>query len=118
MTIMEESPVRDVLGRLSLADAVRLECRIAFSKAAQPAWFRAIKWAVMLTLAWTYWRARYFWPSVGGLFVAALSLHVVWRYKTRRWTQAWRGWNDLAATRRFIDARRRRLARAGEARGR
>ena len=113
---MQEPPVRDDLGLLSLRDAVRLECHIAFSKAAQPVWFRAIKWAVILTLAWTYWRAPYFWPSVAGLVVVALSLHFIWRFKTRRWTQPWRGWNDLAATRRFIAARQRRLARAGDAR--
>jgi uncharacterized membrane protein YedE/YeeE len=40
--------------------------------------------------------ARYFWWWVLALFAAAMGLHLLWRAKTKRWTQPWRGWNDVA----------------------
>lgn len=33
------------------------------------------------------------------LFGLASGLHLLWRIKTKRWTQPWPGWNDVAATR-------------------
>ena len=30
---------------------------------------------------------------------AAIGLHLLWRYKTKVWTQPWRGWDDVDAVR-------------------
>ncbi len=78
------------------------ELRVAFSRHAQPVWFRITKWIVFLGGArWLYRRTeqnpRVFWRWVLGALLAGLLLHSVYRYKTRGWTQPWGGWHDLAA---------------------
>ena len=34
------------------------------------------------------------------LFGVAVGLHLLWRSKTKVWTQPWRGWNDVDAVQR------------------
>ena len=80
---------------------VKRELRVAFSRHAQPVWFRITKWIVFLGGArWLYRRTdhnpRVFWRWVLGAPLAGLLLHSVYRYKTRGWTQPWGGWNDVA----------------------
>jgi hypothetical protein len=84
---------------MSFRDAVALELRVALSPRAQPIWFRALKWTVIVSLVIYFWGASHFWWWVAGAAAVAASLHLLWRSKTKRWTQPWRGWNDLAATR-------------------
>ena len=56
--------------------AIRREFRVAFSRRAQPAWFRIVKWTcILIGVAFFHDRA-WFW-----------------------WTRAWGGWNDLEAGR-------------------
>jgi hypothetical protein len=31
--------------------------------------------------------------------LAGIPVHLLWRYKTKNWTQPWRGWNDVDAGR-------------------
>ena len=82
--------------QMSLRDAVALELRVALSRTAQPTWVRILKWTVIVSAVVYFRRAPYFWWCVGGISVLAVSLHLLWRTKTRRWTQPWRGWNDVA----------------------
>jgi hypothetical protein len=84
---------------MSLRETVVLELRVALSRTAQPVWVRLLKWAVIISAVVYYWRAPLFWWWVAGLAGLAASLHLLWRIKTKRWTQAWWGWNDIAATR-------------------
>ena len=84
---------------MSLGDALRLELRVAFSRRAQPIWFRALKWAVVVAAVWRFWRAPHFWWGTGALVGLAVAAHLVWRTKTKRWTRAWGGWSDLEAGR-------------------
>lgn len=79
--------------------ALRREMRVAFSPRAQPAWFRLIKWTCILAgVAWFHDR-RWFWGTLAGLAAAGTWLHFFYRWKTKTWTRAWGGWNDLAAGR-------------------
>ena len=79
--------------------ALRREFRVAFSRRAQPVWFRVLKWVGLLT-AMGLWHDRpVFWPTLAVLTGAAFALHFFYRWKTRTWTRAWGGWNDLAAGR-------------------
>lgn len=73
---------------------------MATSRAAQPTWFRVVKWTVILGAAVRFWDAPFFWHVVTALTGLALGLHLLWRSKTRCWTQPWLGWNDLEAARR------------------
>jgi hypothetical protein len=82
-----------------MSEGWRRELRVAFSRRAQPPWFRIAKWTALLALAFLFWRDRWFWWLLGALFGAALVLHLLYRHKTRRWSQPWGGWNDLDAGR-------------------
>jgi hypothetical protein len=84
---------------MSLREAIVLELRVALSPTAQPVWVRILKWTVIVSAVVYFWRAAQFWWWVAGVVGLAASLHLLWRIKTRRWTQPWGGWNDLAATR-------------------
>ena len=79
--------------------ALRRECRVAFSRRAQPVWFRIAKWIVYLSMAATLHGTGWFWWWIGGLPALGFSLHIVYRWKTKAWTRAWGGWNDLEAGR-------------------
>ena len=74
---------------------IRRELNVAFSRKGQPLWFRFIKWAVILFTAWNYWQAPYFGVCIAAAFLLGLALHLFWRYKTKGWTKAWGGWDDL-----------------------
>ena len=80
-----------------MRETIRREFRVAFSRRAQPVWFRVVKWIVIGVLTITFWRRPAFWWWAAVVLVLALSLHLFYRYKTNRWTRAWGGWNDLDA---------------------
>ena len=67
------------------------------SKRAQPVWFRMLKWAVALVVIITMWRSPYFWWWIAGGLAIGLTVHLIWRWKTKAWTQPWLGWDDLDA---------------------
>lgn len=77
---------------------IRRELRVAFSKNAQPIWFRVAKWIVFLTgfgYLWHAKRAR-FWSWLAGAAFAGVIVHGFWRWQTHGWTRPWGGWNDVA----------------------
>lgn len=74
--------------------------RVAVSRRAQPDWFRAVKWIVLVAGGRYLWGRPSFWWWIGGASVLAITLHLVWRVKTRAWTQAWGGWDDVATAQR------------------
>lgn len=78
---------------------VRREFRVAFSKRAQPVWFRIVKWTVIITGAALFHDRAWFWWTLASLAVAGTVVHFIYRRKTHVWTRAWGGWNDLAAGR-------------------
>jgi len=73
------------------------EFRVAFSRRAQPAWLRVTKWAVLIGVAILLRPTPYFWLWVGGVPALGLVVHLFFRWKTKGWTRAWGGWNDLGA---------------------
>ena len=84
---------------MSVRDALMLEARVALSRKAQPIWFRVLKWAVAISVCWYLWRDTHFWWWIGAALGLAVAVHLVWRTKTKQWTQAWGGWRDLDAAR-------------------
>ena len=74
---------------------LRRELRVAFSRRAQPLWFRIVKWVVAISISVYLWRTRYFWWWILGGLVAGLTVHFIWMWKTKGWTQPWGGWNDV-----------------------
>ena len=82
---------------MSTTNVLKREMRVAFSKRAQPIWFRMLKWAIAIGVTAMLWRSEYFWFWILGALALSLTLHFVWRWKTKGWTQPWFGWNDLEA---------------------
>ena len=74
--------------------------RVAFSRRAQPVWFRVVKWIVIVGISAMLWGSPYFWLWIAGFLTLATTVHFIWRWKTKVWTQPWGGWNDLDAGRR------------------
>ena len=77
--------------------ALKREARVALSRKAQPVWFRVVKWIVILAVGYALWGGPYFWPVALGSFALALTLHFIWRWKTKGWTEPWGGWDDVEA---------------------
>lgn len=83
----------------TLAHTLRREARVAFSRRAQPDWFRVVKWTCILTGGVLFHNRPWFWWTLAGLAMAGTSIHFLYRWKTKVWTRPWGGWNDLAAGR-------------------
>lgn len=80
-------------------EIIRRELKVAFSKRAQPVWFRILKWLVFLTGCVVLYSTGYFWHWVLGLLLVGLVVHMVYRLKTRGWSRPWGLWKDLEAGR-------------------
>lgn len=83
----------------SLNSNIRREFRVAFSRRGQPVWFRIVKWACIAIGIVLFHDRRWFWWTFASLATAAILLHLLYRWKTKTWTRAWGGWNDLTAGR-------------------
>lgn len=71
------------------------EFQVAFSRRAQPIWFRVVKWIVILAAVILLREKPYFWTLVGVTALLGFGLHFFYRWKTRGWTKPWGGWNDV-----------------------
>jgi hypothetical protein len=75
------------------------ELRIAFSRRGQPLWFRIGKWIFFLGTAAAFYGSEGFGYWIAGLLLAGLTVHLIYRWRTRGWTRPWGGWDDLEAGR-------------------
>ena len=80
---------------MSIGSSAKRELRVALSPRAQPLWFRLLKCAVIITVCVRYWRRPTFWWWMASALVVALTVHLIWRWKTRGWTRPWGGWDDV-----------------------
>jgi hypothetical protein len=83
----------------ALTHSLRREARIAFSRKAQPVWFRIAKWICLIIGVELFHNRPWFWWTLAGAAMAGLVPHLLYRWKTKRWTRAWGGWKDLEAGR-------------------
>ena len=84
-----------------MRDVLKREARVAFSKKAQPVWFRITKWTVFLGVSFAYLRSggAGFWYWLLAATLAGVTVHMIWRWKTQGWSRPWGGWHDLEAGR-------------------
>ncbi len=75
--------------------AIRKELRVAFSKDAQPIWFRIAKWVIFLAVSRRLYGTKWFRGWISGGLIAGFTVHFVYRWKTRGWTRPWGGWDDV-----------------------
>ena len=83
----------------TLTHTLRREARVAFSRKAQPVWFRITKWVFLLAVIVLFHDRPWFYWALAGMTVAAFLAHFLYRWKTKTWTRAWGGWKDLDAGR-------------------
>ena len=76
-----------------LSKAIKREFEVAFSRNAQPVWFRIIKYLVLGVFVYFFWGNPLFWPILSIAFALSLTLHFWYRIKTEGWTRSYRGWD-------------------------
>lgn len=76
-------------------DWLRRELEVAFSRKAQPIWFRIAKWVIFLAITRRLYDTGWFRFWVFGAPALGLAGHLVYRHMTRGWTRPWGGWNDV-----------------------
>lgn len=75
-----------------LSPIVKRELEVAFSKDAQPVWFRIVKYIGLCILIYSLWDTKLLWIILVVIFVSGTSLHFWFRYKTRGWTKSYGMW--------------------------
>ena len=71
---------------------IQRELEVAFSKDAQPVWFRIVKYILLFTLFYFLWGTELLWIILLIIFVVGTTLHFWFRYKTHRWTKSYGMW--------------------------
>ncbi len=72
---------------------LKREIEVAFSKNAQPIWFRIFKWTLFIGGMYLLWNTEYALWYFLAFLTAGVTVHLLWRYKSRSWTQSWYGWD-------------------------
>ncbi len=52
------------------SQTIKRELRVAFSRKAQPVWFRVTKWVVFVSVMRWLYGTRWFWGWIGGAVLA------------------------------------------------
>jgi len=78
---------------MSFKKALKREFEVAFSKNAQPAWFKIMKYAVLGVVIYLFRETKWLWIILAILFVIAMFIHFWVRYKTNGWTKSYGMWN-------------------------
>ena len=77
---------------MPLNKIVKREFQVAFSKDAQPVWFRILKYMIIGSLMYFFWNTLFLWIFMIVLFILGLGLHMWYRYKTEGWTKSYGMW--------------------------
>ena len=77
---------------MTFSKIVKREIEVAFSKNAQPVWFRIAKYIVLGSMLYFFWGRKLLWIILLFVFVFGMVLHFWYRYKTRAWTQSYGLW--------------------------
>ena len=77
---------------MSFTKILKREAEVAFSKQAQPVWFRILKYSIVLLLIYFFRQSKLFWIIFFIVCVSALLLHFWVRYKTNGWTKSYGLW--------------------------
>ena len=78
---------------MALSKIIQREFEVAFSKHAQPVWFRVVKYCALAFLFYFLWGTTLLWIILSIVFVVGLSLHFWYRHKTHGWTKSYGLWD-------------------------
>ncbi len=76
----------------SFSETLKREIEVAFSRHSQPIWFRVVKYITIGILVYFLWGKDIIWIVLFALAFLFLCLHFWYRYKSKGWTQSYRGW--------------------------
>jgi hypothetical protein len=79
---------------MSFRTTIQRELEVAFSKDAQPVWFRIVKYILLGGLFYFLWGTRLLWIILLSLLVVGASLHFWFRRKTHGWTKSYGLWKQ------------------------
>jgi hypothetical protein len=82
---------------MSMRNAIRRELRVAFSRKAQPVWFRVAKWILAVGISVLLWPTPYFWLWILGAPGLGLTVTSSGGGKPESWARPWGGWEDVEA---------------------
>lgn len=77
---------------MRLKKSIKRELEVAFSKHSQPPWFRIFKYLLLSAILYFFWGTQLLWVILLVLFIASISLHFWFRYKTKGWTKSYGMW--------------------------
>ena len=77
---------------MSFNNILKRELEFAFSKHAQPVWFRIVKYVVIGFIIYFFWGTRFIWYFFSTMLVVGLALHFWYRHKTKGWTRSYGMW--------------------------
>ena len=77
---------------MPLPKVIKRELEVAFSKHAQPVWFRIVKYILLGGLFYFLWGTKLLWIILLCMFVFGSALHFWFRYKTHGWTKSYGMW--------------------------
>lgn len=72
---------------------MRREAEVAFSRHAQPIWFRILKYVVLGAFLYFFRDAAFFWWVCLVALAGGIALHFFYRHKTNGWTRSYGAWN-------------------------
>lgn len=78
---------------MTFNSTIKREIEVAFSKHAQPVWFRILKYIVLAISLYFFWESPWLWIILPVLLMLALALHFWYRHKTKAWTKSYGLWN-------------------------
>lgn len=77
---------------MSFGKLIKRELEVAFSKHAQPLWFRIVKYIVLACILYFFWGTNLLWIILIVLFVLSMLMHFWYRHKTGGWTKSYGLW--------------------------
>lgn len=78
---------------MAISKVIKREIEVAFSKRAQPVWFRVLKYVLLWCLLYFLWGSKWLWIILAILLALSFSLHIWYRHKTHGWTKNYGGWD-------------------------
>lgn len=78
---------------MKLSKPIKREIEVAFSKHAQPIWFRILKYFFLACIIYFFWGTKLLWVILITIFILGLLLHFWVRHKTNGWTKSYGAWN-------------------------
>jgi hypothetical protein len=77
---------------MSLRNIIKREMEVAFSKNAQPAFVKVLKYLILGIVIYLLWGTKVISVILTTLFTVALAVHFWCRYNTEGWTESFGGW--------------------------